>query len=220
MKKPMAVIVAFVMVAALVSCKQNLQQGDTPMQYFFAGEVISAEEDHLLIEVNDPGNSNLADACTVEVSTKVTGANDCPDFSIGEYAKVLMAQSVKDDSPGRLEAVSIYKVDETGGTIAGANLHDLSEDGELQVSAVVAGNDPFMVGDTITTNSEKISITNHCSGQINAYLYADTDLETAIRELVIESGKTESFSGLTSRFFYRVALSSDESGAIDATIEE
>lgn len=220
MKKPMAVIVAFVMVAALVSCKQNLQQGDTPMQYFFAGEVISAEEDHLLIEVNDPGNSNLADACTVEVSTKVTGANDCPDFSIGEYAKVLMAQSVKDDPPGRLEAVSIYKVDETGGTIAGANLHDLSEDGELQVSAVVAGNDPFMVGDTITTNSEKISITNHCSGQINAYLYADTDLETAIRELVIESGRTESFSGLTSRFFYRVALWSDESGVIEATIEE
>lgn len=220
MKKSVAVIVALVMVAALVSCKQNLQQGDTPMQYFFSGEIISAEEDYLLIEVNDTGNSNLPDGCTVEVATKTTGSGKCPDFSVGEYAKVLMAQSVKDDPPGRLEAVSIYKVDETGGTIAGANLHDLSEDGELQVSAIVAGNDPFMVGDTITTNSEKISITNHCSGQINAYLYADTDLETAIRELVIESGKTESFTGLTSRLLYRVALSIDDSGTIDATIEE
>lgn len=220
MKKPVAVIVALVMVAALVSCKQDLQQGDTPMQYFFAGEIIATEEDHLLIEVNDPGNSNLPDGCTVEVATTVTGLVECPDFSVGEYAKVLMEQNIKDDSPGRLEALSIYKVDETGGKIADTNLHDLNEDGELQVSAVVSGNDPFMVSDTITTNSEKISITNHCSGQINAYLYADTDLETVIRELVIDSGKTESFTGLTSRFFYRVALSSDESRAIDATIEE
>ena len=69
------------------------------MQYFFAGEIISVEEDYLLIEVNDSGNSNLSDGCTVEVSTKVTGADDCPvevstkvtgaddcpDFSKGHY---------------------------------------------------------------------------------------------------------------------------------------
>lgn len=220
MKKPASVILALIMVAALASCKQDLQQGNTPMQYFFAGEIISAEEDYLLIEVNDPGNSNLPDGCAVEVATMVTDSDECPNFSVGEYAKVLMAQSIKDDPPGRLEALAIYKIDETGGTIADTNLHDLSKDGELQVSAVVAGNNPFMVTDTITTNSEKISITNQGDGQINAYLYADTNLETAIRELAIKNGKTESFTGLTSRFFYRVALSSDESGAIDATIQE
>lgn len=220
MKKSVAVIVVFAMVAVLVSCKQDLQQGDAPMQYFFSGEIISAEEDYLLIEVNDTGNSNLPDGCTVEVATKTTGSGECPDFSVGEYAKVLMAQSVKDDPPGRLEALSIYRVDETGGTIADIKLHDLSKDGKLEVSVNAEGGAPVMVTDTITTNSEKISITNHGDGQINAYLYADADLETAIRELVIDSGKTESFAGLTSRLLYRVALSIDDSGTIDATIEE
>ena len=77
-----------------------------------------------------------------------------------------------------------------------------------------------MVADAISTNSEKISIANHGDGQINAYLYADTDLETVIRELVIDNGKTESFTGLTSRLLYRVALSIDDPGTIEATIEE
>lgn len=190
------------------------------MQYFFSGEIISAEEDYLLIEVNDTGNSNLPDGCTVEVSTKITGTDECPDFSVGEYAKVLLAQSVKDDPPGRLEALSIYEVDETGGTMAATMRHDLSKDGSLQVSATVDGDDPFMVADAISTNSEKISIANHGDGQINAYLYADTDLETVIRELVIDSGKTESFTGLTSRILYRVAPSIDDPGTIEATIEE
>ena len=220
MKKSVSVILALLMAAALVSCKQEIQQGDAPMQYFFSGEIISVEEDYLLIEVNDTGNSNLPDGCTVEVSTKITGTDACPDFSVGEYAKVLLAQSVKDDPPGRLEALSIYEVDETGGTMAATMRHDLSKDGSLQVSATVDGDDPFMVADAISTNSEKISIANHGDGQINAYLYADTDLETVIRELVIDSGKTESFTGLTSRILYRVALSIDDPGTIEATIEE
>ena len=61
MKKSVSVILALLMAAALVSCKQEFQQGDAPMQYFFSGEIISAEEDYLLIEVNDTGNSNLPD---------------------------------------------------------------------------------------------------------------------------------------------------------------
>ena len=137
MKKSVSVILALLMAAALVSCKQEFQQGDAPMQYFFSGEIISAEEDYLLIEVNDTGNSNLPDGCTVEVSTKITGTDECPDFSVGEYAKVLLAQSVKDDPPGRLEALSIYEGDETGGTMAATMRHDLSKDGSLQVSATV-----------------------------------------------------------------------------------
>lgn len=66
-----------------------LQTGSLTREYadaiLFAGEIISVEEDYLLIEVNDSGNSNLSDGCTVEVSTKVTGADDCPDFSKGHY---------------------------------------------------------------------------------------------------------------------------------------
>ena len=35
MKKSVSVILALLMAAALVSCKQEFQQGDAPMQYFF-----------------------------------------------------------------------------------------------------------------------------------------------------------------------------------------
>lgn len=113
-----------------------------------------------------------------------------------------------------------YEVDETGGTMATTKQHDLSKDGDLQVSATVDGDTPFMVAGAISTNSETISITNHGDGQINAYLCADTDLETAIRELAIDSGKTASFTGLPSRLLYRVALSSNEPEKIEVTIKE
>ena len=146
MKKSVSVILALLMAAALVSCNQELQQGDAPMQYFFSGEIILAEEDYLLIEVNDTGNSNLPDGCTVEVSTEIMGSNECPNFSVGEYAKVLMAQSVKDDPPGRLEALSIYKIDETGGTLATTTQHELRKSGGLQVSATADGDAQVAVG--------------------------------------------------------------------------
>lgn len=104
--------------------------------------------------------------------------------------------------------------------MADTTQHDLSKDGDLEISATADGDDPFMVADAISTNSERISISNHGDVQINAYLYAETDLETAIRELVIDSGKTESFTGLTSSILYRVALSIDEPGTIEVTIKE
>lgn len=220
MKKCVSTVLILLMVLSLTSCKQEPKQGDSSMQYFFSGEIISSEEEYLLIEVNDTGNSNLPDGCTVEVSTKVTGSDECPDFTVGEYAKVLLAQSVKDDPPVRLEALSIYEVDEIGGPMADTTQHDLSKDGDLEISATADGDDPFMAADAISTNSERISISNHGDVQINAYLYAETDLETAIRELAIDSGKTESFTGLTSSILYRVALSIDEPGTIEVTIKE
>lgn len=220
MKKYVSTVLILLMVLSLASCEQKPKQGDSSMQYFFSGEIISSEEEYLLIEVKDTGNSNLPDGCTVEVSTEVTGSDECPVFSVGEYAKVLLTQSVKDDPPGRLEALSIYEVDETGGTMADTTQHELRKDGDLEVSATADGDTPFMVADAISTNSERISITNHGDVQINAYLYAETDLETAIRELVIDSGKTESFTGLTSRLLYRVALSIDAPGTIKVTIKE
>lgn len=53
----------------------------------------------------------------VEVSTDVVSADGCPDIAVGEYAKVLMARNVKKNSPDRLEALSVYKVDENGGIV-------------------------------------------------------------------------------------------------------
>ena len=95
-----------------VSCQQGPKQGDNNMQYFFSGEVIEAEDEYLLIEVNDTGNTNLSMNEKVEVS-----ADNCPDISVGAYAKVLMEKNIDNSSADRLKALSIYEVDENGGIV-------------------------------------------------------------------------------------------------------
>ena len=84
---------------------------------FFLGEVTEAEEEYLRIKVNDIGNSSLSDGDSVEVSTEVVAAKGCPEFTVGEYARVLLARNIEDPSV-RLEALSVYKVDETGAILA------------------------------------------------------------------------------------------------------
>ena len=111
-------IVLFLVMActALAGCGQSesedLQQGEN-IQYFFSGEIIEAEDEYLRIEVNDIGNSNLLEGDTVEVSTDVVAADGCPEFTVGEYARVLLARNIE-DSTIRLDALSVYKIDETG----------------------------------------------------------------------------------------------------------
>lgn len=111
------IVLFLVMVCtALAGCGQSesedLQQGEN-MQYFFSGEVIEAEDEYLRIEVNDIGNSNLLEGDTVEVSTDVVAADGCPEFTVGEYARVLLARNIE-DSTIRLDVLSLYKIDETG----------------------------------------------------------------------------------------------------------
>ena len=106
----------------LIGCGQsepeNLQQGDNNMQYFFSGKVTEAEDEYLRIEINDIGNSNLLEGDTVEVSTDVVAAKGCPEFTVGEYARVALARNIE-DSTVRLEALSVYKIDETGAILSG-----------------------------------------------------------------------------------------------------
>lgn len=95
-----------------------LKGGDWNKQSFFAEKVIEAHEEYLILEVFDTGNSNFSEGAKVEVSTDVEAAG-CPEFVADECAKVLMARNKGDNPPGRLEALSIYKTDETGKVIAG-----------------------------------------------------------------------------------------------------
>ena len=92
-----------------ISCQQGPKQGDNNMQYFFSGKVLEAEDEYLLIEVIDTGNTNLSMNEKVEVST-----DSCPDIDVGAYAKVLMEKNIDKSSTDRLEALSIYEVDENG----------------------------------------------------------------------------------------------------------
>ena len=119
MKKFIALVLSLVCVVGLIGCgiQAEPQQGDNNMQYFFTAKVIEVHEEYLLLEVFDIGNCNLSDGERVEVSTNVVSAVGCPEFVADECARILMARNT-DDNPvnrlERLEALAIYKTDETG----------------------------------------------------------------------------------------------------------
>lgn len=120
MKKHMALGIALVCMLGLVGCgqKEDLKGGDYAMQYFFRAKVMEVHEEYLLLEVFDTGNTNISENDTVEVSTDVASADGCPEFVADEFAQVLMAKNTDGNSTGRLEALSISKIDETGKRIA------------------------------------------------------------------------------------------------------
>lgn len=120
MKKLIVLVLALVCALVLIGCGQkgDLQQGDNNMQYFFTAKVMEVNEEYLLLEVFDIGNTNLSDGAAVEVSTEVVTATGCPEFVVDECARVLLARNTDDNSASRLEALSIYKTDETGNVIA------------------------------------------------------------------------------------------------------
>ena len=111
--KRWVMIVLAVVCTALTGCERSASEVDNT-QYVFSGEVIEAEEEYLRIEVNDAGNSSLSKGTVIEVSTDVVAAEGCPEFMAGEYARVLLAYDAEDPAL-RLEALSVSKVDATGG---------------------------------------------------------------------------------------------------------
>ena len=112
MKRWVLIILA-VVCTALTGCERSASEVENT-QYAFSGEVIEAEEEYLRIEVHDAGNSSLSKGTVIEVSTDVVAADGCPEFMAGEYARVLLAYDAEDPVL-RLEALSISKVDATGG---------------------------------------------------------------------------------------------------------
>ena len=111
--KKLAALVLLVCVLGLAACGRA-QQEDNNVQYFFSARVIEVNGEHLVLEVFDTGNCALSEGARVEVSTDVVSAGGCPEFAPGEYARVVMARNAGDDTAGRLEALAIYKTDETG----------------------------------------------------------------------------------------------------------
>ena len=112
MKRWVMIILA-VVCTALTGCERSASEVENT-QYVFSGEVIEAEEEYLRIEVHDAGNSSLSKGTVIEVSTDVVAADGCPEFMAGEYARVLLAYDAEDPAL-RLEALSVSKVDATGG---------------------------------------------------------------------------------------------------------
>lgn len=112
MKRWVMIILA-VVCTALTGCERSASEVENT-QYVFSGEVIESEEEYLRIEVHDAGNSSLSKGTVIEVSTDVVAADGCPEFMAGEYARVLLAYDAE-DLVLRLEALSVSKVDATGG---------------------------------------------------------------------------------------------------------
>lgn len=180
------------------------QQGDNNMQYFFGGKVTTVGEGYLILEVVDIGNSNLSEGVKVEVSTDVVAARGCPEFEVDEYAKVLMAHNTDDNPPGRLEALSIYKTDETGSPIDA--IHEL-KNGELEF-VVEPGIDTIqMTLDTFKTNTTEIIVTTDSKlgeSEVSILLYGIEDSgEQLIGTSMLSSEENHVKIAIPNRTFYK-----------------
>ena len=125
MKKRALIITACVLIIFAVGVillkggDGGLQQGgDWNRQSFFTAKILEAHEEYLLLEVFDTGNTDFSEGDKVEVSTDVVAANGCPAFVADECTRVILARNKDNDPPGRLDARSIYRTDETGKVIA------------------------------------------------------------------------------------------------------
>ena len=214
MKKYIILLMAIVCMCCLFGCGRQEQQGDNNMQYFFAGKVITVDEAYLILEVFDTGNSNLTEGAKVEVSTDVVSAKGCPDFAVDEYAKVLMARNTADNPPGRLEALSIYKTDETGSPLDA--VHEL-ENGEIEFVVEPRSDTVQMTLDTFKTNTTQIIVTTDNElgdKEVSVLLYSIKDGdEVFIGSSTLSAEETHRkiiFANLTAASNYKIGVSAGD----------
>lgn len=188
-----------------------VEQGDYNTQYFFSGKVVTVDDAYLILEVFDTGNSNLSEGAKVEVSTDVVSVKGCPDFVVGEYARVLMARNTEDNPPGRLEALSIYKTDETGTPLDA--VHEL-KNGALEFVVEPELDTVQMTLDTFKTNTTQIIVTTEdelTDSELSVFLYSIADgEEQLIGTSTLSSEENHGkilFSNLTSASKYKIGVS-------------
>lgn len=188
-----------------------VEQGDYNTQYFFSGKVVTVDETYLILEVFDTGNSNLSEGAKVEVSTDVVSVKGCPEFTVGEYAKVLMARNTEDNPPGRLEALSIYEVDENGTPVDA--VHEL-KNGALEFVVEPELDTVQMTLDTFKTNTTQIIVTTEdklADSEVSVLLYSIVDGEEQfIGTSTLSSEENHGkiiFSNLTSACKYKIGVS-------------
>lgn len=191
-----------------------VEQGDYNTQYFFSGKVVTVDEAYLILEVFDTGNSNLSEGAKVEVSTDVVSVKGCPDFVVGEYAKVLMSRNTEDNPPGRLEALSIYKTDETGSPLDA--IHEL-KNGAVEFVVEPELDTVQMTLDTFKTNTTQIIVTTDADlgeNEISVLLYSIQDGdEIFIGSSTLSEQETHRkiiFANLTSASNYKIGVSASD----------
>lgn len=166
MKTMAKMLVGLVLVVFFCSCgtqQPQEQKEDINVQYFFSGKVLDVSEEHLKLEVFYTGNTNFSEESVVEVSTDVVAAAGCPEFTMGERARVVMARNTEDAPVERLQALAIYKEDEEG------NVYAVGEEPSEPTPTLAPGQDQalpttmidgeiyFMSGMYATTKPSEIS---------------------------------------------------------------
>ncbi len=126
MRKKLLIMLSMLMLfVGLVACGQTdvaqgnvagqtQQEGDVGTQYYFSAKVLEVYDDYLMLEVSEVHNTKLMEGAKVEVATAVVAADGCPQFVVGEGARVVMASNTNGASGERLNALAIYKEDATG----------------------------------------------------------------------------------------------------------
>lgn len=102
-------------------------------------------------------------------------------------------------------------------TIEEANTHDLSNDGEMQVSEKIEANEVFIVSQDVFTNSEEISFTNNSGADLTIYLYRRQEL---IRQMSLSDGEEKAFDGLNGTFPYKIGVSAEDSVQVELVVTD
>ena len=139
------------------------------------------------------------------------------DLAVGDEVVVESEYWTYSEQP--YPAILISRDNNTGSNTAmeEADEHDLSKDGELQISETVEKDEVFMISPNVCTNSEEISFTNNSTEDLTIYLYSFGDL---IRQMSLSAGKTKVVDGLNGAFPYKIGVSADVSTQINMIITD
>lgn len=100
------------------------------------------------------------------------------------------------------------------------NVHNLSADGSVKITDSIESKELFLMSESVYTNSHKVSVTNNSGVDVVVYLYSASDLSDPVRQMTVNDGETESFSGLTSRFAYNIGVETTASTSLNITIAD
>lgn len=102
-------------------------------------------------------------------------------------------------------------------TIKEANEHDLSSEGEMQVSEKIEANEVFIISPDVCTNSEEISFTNNGTEDLTIYLY---NFGEVIRQMSLNAGETKVVDGLNGSFPYKIGVSAETSVQVELVVTD
>lgn len=110
------IVLAISVILAITFGTEKSPTGDPPNGYgenLFIAKILEVNDTYLLVEVTDSGNSGISVGAEVDVTTNI---ENCPDFEVGEYARVVFNGEVMEKDPlalGTVFALSKFDITDT-----------------------------------------------------------------------------------------------------------